>query len=191
MPDVLRAKSELRLTVRQRRRDFVDALDPLVRDAAFSTLPRQLWPLFATAEIVGLYVAHGAEAPTRALIDFVTDSRRLVALPRIDEGSMAFRRWSPGDPLEVEKRSAQPAAVAPTVTPDLLFVPLLAFDERLGRLGQGGGHYDRWLADHPDTRSVGLGWSVQEVARVPMEPHDRPLDAVLTERAVITRSVPS
>jgi len=66
------------------------------------------------------------------------------------------------------------------VTPHLAFVPLLAFTARGDRLGQGGGHYDRWLAANPEMLAVGLAWDSQLVDSLPIEAHDRPLSAVVT-----------
>ena len=74
----------------------------------------------------------------------------------------------------------QPDEEAEAVVPDLLFVPLLGFTEGGARLGQGGGHYDRWLAEHPQVPAVGLAWDVQRVDRLPVEAHDRQLLAVVT-----------
>jgi 5-formyltetrahydrofolate cyclo-ligase len=79
----------------------------------------------------------------------------------------------------------EPRREAPAVDPDLLFVPLLAFDRRGHRIGYGAGHYDRTLkrlrAAGP-IHAVGVAYSVCEVAAVPDEPHDEPLDFILTER---------
>jgi len=55
-----------------------------------------------------------------------------------------------------------------------------AFAAALDRLGQGGGHYDRWLAEHPAVQKIGLAWDAQLCADLPTEPHDIPLDAVIT-----------
>ncbi len=189
MPDLHPTKAELRSALRARRRAFVAGLEPEEHDAAFGTLPRRLWPLVAPARTVGLYRASGVEAPTEALIHYMLDSRRAVALPRMDDGRLTFALWSPGDRLEtVEPGFEQPGSDAERVTPDLVLAPLLGFDAELRRLGQGGGHYDRWSAVHPNVPLIGLAWSAQEVERVPVEPHDRPLDAVLTERAVLARA---
>ncbi|MDP8916491.1 MAG: 5-formyltetrahydrofolate cyclo-ligase, partial [Pseudomonadota bacterium] len=82
-------------------------------------------------------------------------------------------------------RVLAPGKRAPFVTPDLVVTPLLAFDAAGGRLGQGGGYYDRTLAELRGRGQVfvlGLAWAGQEVARLPAETHDQPLDAVLTER---------
>lgn len=77
-----------------------------------------------------------------------------------------------------------PPADAPGLRPDLVIAPLLAFDRLGGRLGQGGGHYDRTLAGLRRTGPVfvlGLAYAGQEVDRLDLEPHDQKLDAVLTE----------
>ncbi len=182
-------KTDLRRSMRSARQEFVLRLEVEELDAAFTTLPRRLWPLFAPSRVIGLYQAIGDEAPTRALIDFCVDARREVALPRLVGEVLRFHRWSPGEPLERGPHGLeQPPAASTVVEPDLLFIPLIAFDGALNRLGQGGGHYDRWLGDHPAARAIGLGWSVQEVDAIPTEPHDRPLAAVLTERSVIVRA---
>ncbi len=69
--------------------------------------------------------------------------------------------------------------------PDVLLVPLLAFTRDGGRLGYGKGHYDRWLGAHPGRRTVGIAYAAQEMDALPLEPHDQPLDAILTERELI------
>jgi len=73
---------------------------------------------------------------------------------------------------------------APLVRPDLVFVPLLAFDDCGGRLGQGGGFYDRTLAHlraEGQVTAIGLAYAGQKCERLPMAGHDQPLDGVLTE----------
>jgi 5-formyltetrahydrofolate cyclo-ligase len=59
-------------------------------------------------------------------------------------------------------------------------VPLVGFTASGERLGQGGGHYDRWLAEHPGRLTIGLAWDAQLCPALPSEPHDEPLDAVIT-----------
>lgn len=81
-----------------------------------------------------------------------------------------------------------PPASARTLDPDLLIVPLIAFDRRGGRIGQGGGTYDRTIANLRARKTVwvmGLAFACQEAPEVPMEPHDQRLDAILTEMEYI------
>lgn len=97
---------------------------------------------------------------------------------------MEFARFSDPhdeDDLEVGPFGLlQPFADAPMLVPDVLFVPLIGFTDRGERLGQGGGHYDRWLAHRPDAVPVGLAWDCQLVEKLPTEDHDRRLHAVVT-----------
>jgi 5-formyltetrahydrofolate cyclo-ligase len=82
----------------------------------------------------------------------------------------------------------EPPPEAKEVLPDLLFVPLAAFDRKGGRLGYGAGFYDRTLAKLralKPIKAVGVAFEVQELQDLPQEPHDEPLDYVLTERKLI------
>jgi 5-formyltetrahydrofolate cyclo-ligase len=97
---------------------------------------------------------------------------------------MRFLAWSPGEPLLPGRHGIEQPdlAAAPEVAPDLFLAPLLGFDRRLHRLGQGAGYYDRAFARYPDAIRVGIAWHVQECDFVPDDPWDVPLHAVLTER---------
>ena len=97
---------------------------------------------------------------------------------------LTFRRWQPGDVLLPERFGT----VRPTgavMTPDVLLVPLLAFDGRCRRLGYGGGFYDRTLAGLPGRIAIGCAFAVQQVDCVAAEAHDIPLQAVATERGLL------
>ena len=67
---------------------------------------------------------------------------------------------------------------------DLVIVPLVAFDENGNRIGHGGGYYDRFLKKYPRAKKIGLAYELQKIDEVPAEPHDVPLDAVITEAQV-------
>ncbi len=97
---------------------------------------------------------------------------------------LRFRTWHPDAVLVAGRHGTRHPEGAPA-TPQLLFVPLLAWDRRMRRLGHGGGYFDRTLAALRDAIAIGVGLSRQEVAAVPTGPHDVPLDAVLTERGLV------
>jgi len=112
-----------------------------------------------------------------------------VTPPRGADEPVRFHLWSTGEILHVSAFGVhEPHPGNEVVEPDLVLLPLLAFDRRGGRLGYGAGHYDRTLerlrAVKP-IRAIGLAFAAQEVERVPTGPHDQPLDAILTERAYI------
>lgn len=136
------------------------------------------------AEIVALYRAMGSELDTEALAVALAGQGRRLCLPVViqRDAPMAFRVWSPGEPLELDAAGCPaPLPLAGATTPDLILTPLLAFDEEGGRLGQGGGYYDRTFAERPDALRIGFAYAGQRVARLALEPHDIRLHGVLTE----------
>ena len=104
---------------------------------------------------------------------------------------LVFRLWR-GEPLVPGPLgTSQPPETLPVARPEVLIVPLVAFDGRMNRLGYGGGYYDRTLEllrfSGPVT-AVGLGWEVQRLAAIPAEPFDQPLDLIVTDAATIVRT---
>ena len=98
---------------------------------------------------------------------------------------LVFRRWQPGDATVKGALGIQePLPAAESLLPSVALVPLLGFDRRGYRLGQGGGYYDRTLAAGT-MLAVGLAYAAQEVEVVPTEPWDRRLDWIITEREAI------
>ncbi|MBK6467600.1 MAG: 5-formyltetrahydrofolate cyclo-ligase [Rhodobacter sp.] len=150
------------------------------------------------AEILADYLADlsgkvlSGYMPMRTEIDplpAMAAHRGVVGVPVIPGPAMPlrFREWSPGCALEAGAFGAMIPAEGAWVEPEVLIVPLLAFDARGYRLGYGGGFYDRTLealrARRP-TLAVGFAFAAQEVAEVPTEPTDQRLDAIVTEEGM-------
>jgi 5-formyltetrahydrofolate cyclo-ligase len=110
-----------------------------------------------------------------------------TALPVVEGRArpLVFRAWAPGEPTVAGAWSIPvPPETAPEVQPDVLLVPMLAFDHAGFRLGYGGGFYDRTLSALRAVKpivAVGVAFAGQEMADVPREAHDEPLDWILTE----------
>ena len=186
-PDRAADKRRLREKLRFRRRHFTANLDGMARLAAFRALPAPLAGLLDAHDVVGAYAAWGDEPDIVPMLADIAAAGRL-ALPhhggRIE--TMDFRRWRPGDALVKGPWSTpQPGDDSAIALPTLIFCPLVGFDRHGGRIGQGVGHYDRYLAAHPDALRIGIGWSVQEIDAMPAESTDVALDAVLTEQEYI------
>lgn len=180
-------KRLLRDKLRFRRQHCVANLDLMARLAAFRVLPAPMVQIFDSATCVGGYAAWHDEPDIFPLLTRITATCPL-ALPFHTErdGPMMFRRWQEGDMLEKGPWGpGQPFADSPSASPDILLCPMLGFDRQGGRLGYGGGHYDRYFAAHPATRRIGIAWAVQEVDRIPRDSWDMPLDAILTEQEFI------
>jgi 5-formyltetrahydrofolate cyclo-ligase len=140
------------------------------------------------ARIVSAFSPIGEEPDALALVAALGAAGFATALPVTAPASapLTFRLWRVGDPTVVGALGIpEPRPEAPAVDPDLLFVPLAAFDRRGHRIGYGAGYYDRTLrrlrAARP-IRAVGVAYSVCEIAAVPDEAYDEPLDFILTER---------
>ena len=184
--DQASTKTELRKQLRAARREHVAALPDAMRGLVFRHPPAPLLGMIGNNATIGLYRAMPEEAPTTSYAGFFQERGHTIALPRFADrtASMEFAHHSdPFGETDLEEGAFslhQPLAEAETLSPDVLFVPLLGFTERGERLGQGGGHYDRWLADHPGTLTIGLAWDCQRVDTLPIEPHDQPLAAIVT-----------
>ena len=180
-------KPALRQHLRSLRRPLAaEAPDAAERAAALVRLDRL--PAF---RIVSGYVAQGSEIDPSPLMTRLASAGAAPALPfaASRDAVLAFRLWNPADDLEPDAFGVPaPPLSAASVAPDLVIAPLLAFDRKGGRLGQGAGHYDRTLANLRATRGVfvlGLAYAGQEVDEVPTEAHDQRLDAILTETEYI------
>jgi 5-formyltetrahydrofolate cyclo-ligase len=176
-------KTKLRTVLRRRRRALAAAApDAALRAAALAPLER-LPPLTWFAA----YHAVGSEFDPAPLAARLAKAGGRLAMPvtLAADQPLVFRAQRAGDVPVVDAFGVpSPPPEAPQVRPDLVICPLLAFDRRGGRLGQGGGHYDRTLAALRAQGPVfvlGLAYAGQEVERLDMEPHDQRLDAILTE----------
>jgi 5-formyltetrahydrofolate cyclo-ligase len=171
-------KPALRASMRALRKRLSE-VDPLAAGRA-ADHSDQLPP----GAMVALYSAMGSELDTDALARVLAASGRTLCLPVVLErdAAMIFRLWSPGEPLEMDAAGCpSPLPLAATVVPDLILTPLLAFDDFGGRLGQGGGFYDRTFAVLPEAVRIGFAYAGQRLDAVPMQAHDQGLHGVLTE----------
>jgi 5-formyltetrahydrofolate cyclo-ligase len=177
--DSIELKASLRAELRARRDAMYADLDSAARLFAFRVPPTPLRELIERAECVAGYLLRSA-----------ADAGKIVALPHVERPSvpMRFLGWSEGDSLTKGRFGLEQPDLrtAREVAPDLILAPLLGFDRRLHRLGQGAGYYDRAFARYPDAVRVGIAWSVQELDFAPDDPWDAPLHAVLTEREWIS-----
>jgi 5-formyltetrahydrofolate cyclo-ligase len=139
----------------------------------------------STTQTIAGYWSIRDELDCRPILDALLESATKVILPVVTGPyqPLELRVWEPG--VELEKAgfgTFGPPADAPVAIPDVLLMPLLAFDKMGTRLGYGGGYYDRTLASLPKKpRLIGLAFAIQEVDEIPRLDHDVPLDAVITE----------
>ena len=172
-------KVALRRKARERRRAFIEQLEPWDRDWLEQALARQLAPLLAKSRIVGGYWPLPSEISPLPAMQQATDAGATVAFPAFADRIGPFR-FLAGDPDELGPWACfQPALISPEVFPDLVLVPLVAIDGNGTRLGQGKGHYDRVLAKLRERGAllIGVGWQVQKIEdAITADPWDVPLD---------------
>ena len=165
-----------------------DALSSAQRKAAAQAVAARGLPVeIAPGTIVSGY------SPIRSEIDPVPLMRALaakgarLALPAVlaRGKSLAFRAWSPNDRLMLGPLGIlEPSPAAAEVVPNIMLVPLAAFDRQGHRIGYGAGHYDHTLAHLRKVKpvAIGLAFAAQEIKAIPAMQHDVPLDFVLTEK---------
>lgn len=110
-----------------------------------------------------------------------------VCLPRVVQKKypLAFNLYVPGEPLAFDALGL-PCAAGAEIVPQLVVVPCLGFSRSGSRLGYGGGYYDMTFAKYPQLRRIGIATAEQEIASpLPLEPHDLPMHAIITEKEVI------
>jgi 5-formyltetrahydrofolate cyclo-ligase len=156
-----------------------------VRDAA-----KQLG-LAGVPKTASVFWSMGTEIDTGPLLKTLHAMGHRTALPVVEKNGvpLVFRAWAPGEALvDGGFGTSIPNKDAEQVTPDVVFVPLLALDNEGFRLGYGGGFYDRTLemlrAGADDVIAIGVAFSGQRVDTVPRGPHDQPVDWIATEQGV-------
>jgi 5-formyltetrahydrofolate cyclo-ligase len=183
------AKADLRQAALVRRKQ----VDPAARAAFAAKLAHEGLALAQSfsAQKVSAFYPIGDEPDTLPLLAALAKHGFATMLPITVSRSapLDFRIWRPGDPLEPgAMKIPEPVSTAAPGAPDLLFTPLACFDRRGWRIGYGAGHYDRTLkALRAESRAlaVGVAYKSAECPALPREPHDEPLDFVLTEDELI------
>jgi 5-formyltetrahydrofolate cyclo-ligase len=181
-------KAELRAAALAKR----EAMPAQQRADAASTIAARDFPVpVAKGAIVSGFSPMKSEINPIPLMRKLFDAGAQLALPVIvGRGKpLIMRAWKFGDPFKAGQWGIrEPVAEAPEVYPDILIVPLAAFDRRGHRIGFGAGYYDMTIAAlraKKKVTAVGIAFSVQEIERVPSTDRDARLDFMLTEREVI------
>ncbi|MEH3039565.1 MAG: 5-formyltetrahydrofolate cyclo-ligase [Sphingomonas paucimobilis] len=179
-------KPGLRRTLRARRRSFAATCPPLPAPS------RQVIEALCPGVIVASYVPVGGEADPALFDAAVVAAGGVLAWPVVvdRESPITFHIGSPDRMTDGPYGLRQPIATEGGVVPDIILTPLVGFDSRCNRLGQGAGHYDRAFARWPDALRIGIAWSVQQVDALPRDPWDVPLHMIVTETEVFLPGVP-
>ena len=138
-----------------------------------------------TNPVIGGYVPVNYEIDCLKILKKLENKKIKISLPVIkNNNEMEFFKYSFKHPMRINKYGISEPFKSKVILPDILFVPLVAFDKNLYRVGYGGGYYDRYLAKlkkKKEFKSIGFAFSFQKVNKIPINNFDKKLDLVITE----------
>ena len=171
-------------------RKLIDSAERERKTALISShLDRLLAPVIA-GKCVSVYWPFQGEPDLRGWINAIAE-RATCLLPVVAEKAkpLKFRTWTPGTRLERSVLGILIPTEGEERQPDIVIAPVVGYDRGCYRLGVGGGYFDRTLAAlSPKPLAIGIGFSQQQIRTIKPQPHDIPMDAVITEDGVIRRS---
>jgi 5-formyltetrahydrofolate cyclo-ligase len=138
---------------------------------------------------IGGYYPSNYEIDDLDILDILGKKNFKLSLPIIKKNNqMNFYSWSINDPLKINKYGIPEPVSSKIFYPDILLVPLVAYDSHLNRLGYGGGYYDRYIEKIEKVKKVikiGLAFSFQKITSVPINQYDKKLDFIVTEKEIL------
>ena len=138
---------------------------------------------------IGGYYPSNYEIDDLDILDLLEKKNFQVSLPIIkNNNQMNFCNWSRNDPLKINKFGIPEPVSSNIFYPDILLVPLVAYDSSLNRLGYGGGYYDRYIEKIDKIKKVtkiGLAFSFQRISSLPIDQYDKRLDFIVTEKEIL------
>ena len=142
-----------------------------------------------TKKNIGGYYPVNFEVDDLELLKKFEKNKFNISLPVIKKKfQMDFHPWSFSDPLKINIYGIPEPEIKNIVYPDILLVPLVAFDKNLNRLGYGGGYYDRLIAKLSKKKriiKIGLALSVQKIDKIPINVYDQKLDYIVTNKNIV------
>ena len=140
-------------------------------------------------KIIGGYYPYNYEVDAIKVLEKLEQLNFLISLPKIKKNhQMDFMRWSTKDPLSINEYGIPEPTSNKIIYPNILLVPIVAFDKSLNRIGYGGGFYDRYIKKVKKKRKIiliGLAYSFQEIKKISISKYDMKLDYIVTNKKYI------
>ena len=141
------------------------------------------------SKLIGGYIPIKYEYDCLSILKFLEKKNYIIGLPIIKNNlAMDFYKYSFKDPLKLNKLGIpEPVNSSKKIVPDLIFVPLVGYDNHLNRLGYGGGFYDRYFEKNLRLKKIykiGLAFSFQKIKKLPVNSFDKKLDKIITEKKI-------
>ena len=139
--------------------------------------------------IIGGYFPINFEVDDLDILKEFNKKKYQTCLPVIKKNyKMDFYKWNINDPLNINKYGIPEPIPTNIIYPDVILIPMVAFDKNLNRLGYGGGYYDRLidkLSKKKKILKIGLALTVQKIKNIPVTKHDKKLDYIITEKYIL------
>tara|TARA_S200000501_G_C20472419_1_gene590061 strand:+ start:13 stop:546 length:534 start_codon:yes stop_codon:yes gene_type:complete len=139
-----------------------------------------------TGKMIGGYYPYNHEIDILQILEKFEQKKFIITLPKIKKNSqMNFFQWSLNDPLSLNKFGIPEPISKMVKYPDVLLVPLVAFDKNLNRIGYGGGFYDRYIKKirkRKKVLTIGFAYSFQKIKKIPTNNYDIKLDFIITNK---------
>tara|TARA_B100000989_G_scaffold272953_1_gene230733 strand:+ start:775 stop:1320 length:546 start_codon:yes stop_codon:yes gene_type:complete len=178
-------KSKLRSKVIKLRKSYFEKSININAKGIYSILKKRNYNF----KTVGGYYPSNYEIDDLDILNFFSKKGSVIGFPKIKKNSqMDFFKWNKDNPLLINKYGIPEPNTSNKIFPDVLFIPLVAFDKKLNRLGYGGGFYDRYIDKISKIKKIfkiGLAFSSQELKNIPVSKHDKKLDIIVTEKDII------
>jgi 5-formyltetrahydrofolate cyclo-ligase len=144
------------------------------------------------SKIIGCYYPFNCELDILNVLEVLENKKYILSLPKIlKNNEMNFFKWSIYDPLKINKYGIPEPISDKKIDPNILLIPLVGFDNKLNRLGYGGGYYDRYLSKvklFKPVLKIGVGFSFQKVKNLPINKYDQKLDYIITEKKLFNEN---
>ena len=178
-------KSKIRSKILQLRKKNSDKNFKIDIDKFFSFLKTNKYNF----KNFGGYYPSNYEIDDLEILHLLKKKKYNISLPIIRKNNqMDFFKWSKNDPLKINKYGIPEPVSSKISYPEILFVPLVGYDDDLNRLGYGGGFYDRYIEKIEKNKKiikVGFAFSYQRLKKIPTSLHDKKLDFIITEKGIL------
>tara|TARA_B100001093_G_scaffold336939_1_gene321813 strand:- start:21 stop:566 length:546 start_codon:yes stop_codon:yes gene_type:complete len=178
-------KSKIRNKIIKLRKNNANKNFKISLDKFFSFLKKNKYNI----KNIGGYYPANFEIDDLKILELLEKKNYKISLPIITKNNqMDFFKWTYKDPLKINKYGIPEPISSKKLYPDILLVPLVAYDNYLNRLGYGGGFYDRYIEKIEKIKKVikiGLAFSYQKLKSVPVNQYDKKLDFIITEKKIL------
>ena len=177
-------KSEIRSKIINLRKHNFNKNSKINLDKFFSFLKTK-----TNLKNLGGYYPSNFEIDDLEILNLLVKKNYKISLPKIKKNNqMNFFNWSNDELLKINKFGIPEPISKKIIYPDILLMPLVAYDNNLNRLGYGGGFYDRYIKKIEKIKKIikiGLAFSCQKVKKVPIDKYDKKLDFIITEKEIL------